>query len=77
MQTPPLRLFISHSIQELVHVLGLAASKSTGAATQKATLTPHKTKEQWLNECDSHSVCRQYEQAIADGKRKVQIEPMV
>jgi tetratricopeptide (TPR) repeat protein len=63
------------AFEELVHALGLAESKSIGAATQKASHTPHKTKEQWLNEGENHFALKQYEQAIADYDRAIQLDP--
>jgi tetratricopeptide (TPR) repeat protein len=62
------------AFQELLHALGLATSKSS-TATQKVSVTPHKTKEQWLNEGDSHFASMQYEQAIADYDRALQLDP--
>jgi len=62
------------AFEELMLALGLATSKSTSTAAQKAPLTPQRTKEQWLNEGLSHYNAKQYEQAIADYDRAIQID---
>jgi tetratricopeptide (TPR) repeat protein len=63
------------ALEELLLALGLATSRGTGKAMYVSPLTAQKTKEQWINDGNSHYDAKQYQQAIADYDRAIILDP--
>jgi len=63
------------ALEELLQALGLTKSRSISKATPESTLTPQKTKGEWLWEGMLHSNEQQYQQAIVDYDHVLQLDP--